>query len=274
VNGLGGSGHTFALPTANKIMQPRIYTYKITFEEVSYWYWGVHKERCYNDGYLGSPVTHRWMWDFYTPKIQILEVFPYTEEGWKEAQLIEKRLIRADLNKFFCLNENSGGVISLAICSESGKKGAKILHSEKNEQGKSAHVMRIHAKKDELGRSTHGVKVAKRLMELKVGVTARTPQQMTEHGKKGMAAMRAVLTPAQMRENSRKGAELLNSTLTLEQKIEYGRKGGKKGGKKGSANTNSQRWKSTIDGFISNAGAVASHNKARGWDPAARVRIK
>jgi hypothetical protein len=36
---------------------------------------------------------------------------------------------------------------------------------------------------------------------------------------------------------------------------------------------NSQVWESTVDGFRSNAGAVAGHNKARGWDPAARVRI-
>jgi hypothetical protein len=26
-------------------MQPRIYTYKITFEGSPYWYWGVHKEK-------------------------------------------------------------------------------------------------------------------------------------------------------------------------------------------------------------------------------------
>jgi hypothetical protein len=255
-------------------MQPRIYTYKVTFEEIPHWYWGVHKEKSYNDGYTGSPVTHRWMWDFYTPKIQILETFPFSEEGWKEAQLVEKRLITPDLNNPLCLNENCGGFLSLSLCSEAGKKGAEILHLVKDEWGRSAHIMRIHGEKDELGRSMHGVKVAKRLMELGVGVTARTPEQMTEHGKKGMAAMRAVLSPEQMKENSRKGAGILNSSLTLEQKREYGRKGGRKGGKKGSANTNSQRWRSTVDGFISNAGGVASHNKANGWDPGARVRIE
>jgi hypothetical protein len=255
-------------------MQPRIYTYKVTFEETTHWYWGVHKEKSYNDGYMGSPVTHRWMWDFYTPKIQVLETFPFTEEGWKEAQLVEKRLITPDLNNPLCLNENCGGFFSLSLCSKAGKKGAEILHLAKDEWGRSAHIMRIHGEKDELGRSMHGVKVAKRLMELGVGVTARTPEQMTEHGKKGMAAMRAVLSPEQVKENSRRGAEILNSSLTLEQKKEYGREGGRKGGRRGSANTNSQRWQSTVDGFISNAGAVASHNKANGWDPGARVRIK
>ena len=101
-------------------MQPRIYTYKITFEEIPHWYWGVHKEKRYNDGYLGSPVTHKWMWEFYTPKIQILEMFSYTEEGWKEAYDIEQRLILPDLNNPLCLNESSGGYKSLEVCKRGG----------------------------------------------------------------------------------------------------------------------------------------------------------
>jgi hypothetical protein len=36
---------------------------------------------------------------------------------------------------------------------------------------------------------------------------------------------------------------------------------------------NLQRWQSTVDGFISNAGGVASHNRRIGADPNARVRI-
>jgi hypothetical protein len=56
-------------------MTPRIYTYKITFEEIPHWYWGVHKEKNYGEEYLGSPVTHAWMWEFYTPRVQLLEFF-------------------------------------------------------------------------------------------------------------------------------------------------------------------------------------------------------
>ena len=37
--------------------------------------------------------------------------------------------------------------------------------------------------------------------------------------------------------------------------------------------TNKQKWKSTVDGFISNAAAVAKHNKVNGWDPNARIKI-
>jgi hypothetical protein len=35
----------------------------------------------------------------------------------------------------------------------------------------------------------------------------------------------------------------------------------------------SQKWVSTVDGYISNAPRVASHNKARGWDPNARIKL-
>ena len=35
----------------------------------------------------------------------------------------------------------------------------------------------------------------------------------------------------------------------------------------------SQKWISTVDGYISNAPRVASHNKRNGWDPKARIRI-
>jgi hypothetical protein len=103
-------------------MQPRIYTYKITFEEIPHWYWGVHKEKKYGETYLGSPVTHKWMWDFYTPKIQILEFFPFTDEGWKEANLVEDRLIRPDLNNPLCLNEGCGARVSREAAQQGGYK--------------------------------------------------------------------------------------------------------------------------------------------------------
>ena len=37
--------------------------------------------------------------------------------------------------------------------------------------------------------------------------------------------------------------------------------------------TMSQKWQSTVDGFVSNAGCVARHNKLNGWDPKDRIRI-
>ena len=112
-------------------MQPRIYTYKITFEEIPHWYWGIHKERVRGEAYLGSPSTHKWMWDFYTPSSQILELFPYTEEGWKDANAIERRLIYPDLNNPLCLNENCAGAMSWEVLSKNGSNAIKKL-IEKN----------------------------------------------------------------------------------------------------------------------------------------------
>ena len=175
--GLGGPGHILACPSANSIMQPRIYTYKITFEEVPYWYWGVHKERKFGELYLGSPKTHAWVWEFYTPKIQILEVFEYSEEGWYLAQTVEKRLIRPDLNNPLCLNESCGGRVSRDSCSKGGKKASKKLHTERDENGKSVRGVTLgkvhgpkgsqktHKLKDEKGRSVHAVRTGKMAAE-------------------------------------------------------------------------------------------------------------
>ena len=102
---------------------PRIYTYKITFEEVPYYYYGVKKEKYYNQEYWGSPKTNKWCWEFYTPKKQILELFEYSDEGWIEAQEVEKRLIKPVFNvDKWCLNESCGGRISLDILRKNGKK--------------------------------------------------------------------------------------------------------------------------------------------------------
>jgi hypothetical protein len=136
--------------------QPRIYTYKITFEGAPFWYWGVHKEERYGECYFGSPKTRKWVWDFYEPEIQILEFFPYTDEGWEEACEVEKRLIRPDLNDPNCLNENAAGYFSLEVI--------KKIHAEKDGDGKSLHAKKAaaaaHAVKDEDGKSVNAKKAA------------------------------------------------------------------------------------------------------------------
>ena len=75
-------------------------------------------------------------------------------------------------------------------------------------------------------------------------------------------------------------------------KVEGGREGGKIGGaraaqlKVGAHGRSKEKmsedgkkaaytlWKSTVDGFVGNAGNVAQHNRANDWDPNARVRIE
>lgn len=105
---------------------PRIYTYKITFEEVPYYYYGSKKEKYYNQEYWGSPKTNKWCWEIYTPKKQILELFDYTDEGYEECRKVEDRLIKPVLNDPWCLNESYGGTYSLNSKRKSGKLGGKI----------------------------------------------------------------------------------------------------------------------------------------------------
>jgi hypothetical protein len=154
---------------------PRIYLYKVTFEEIPDFYWGIHKEKSFEDGYLGSPITHAWKWDFYTPHLQVCEVFDYSEAGWKEAHSVEKRVIRNDLNNPLCLNEHCGGYFSLDSCRKAGQIGGAIavkkLNSEVNEEGKSVRALKgaitIHAIKDEDGKSIVAKKTGKLLHSCK-----------------------------------------------------------------------------------------------------------
>jgi hypothetical protein len=122
-------------------MNPRIYVYKITFEETPDWYWGVHKELRFGEFYVGSPVTHAWKWEFYTPRKQIVQLFEYSSEGFREAKILEDRLILPDLNNPLCLNEALGGAYSLESCSQGGKRASEILHSRKTEDGKSVQAV-------------------------------------------------------------------------------------------------------------------------------------
>jgi hypothetical protein len=189
-------------------MQPRIYTYKITFEEVPYWYWGVHKEKKFGELYLGSPVTHKWVWGFYTPEIRILELFPFTETGWKQACEIENRLILPDLNNSLCLNERCGPKSSLLSCANGGRIGGKTQGRINVESG---HMEWIQQFKDpeqirELGR-TQGLKnVLSGQLE-----SLRTPEHQRLAGKAGgLAAVQSgqlasLRTPEHQREAGKKG---------------------------------------------------------------------
>lgn len=83
----------------------KVYLYKITFEEVPYFYYGIHKEKKDNSKYMGSPIKNKWAWKMYTPIKEVLQVF----FSWEEALLIEKRIIRYFLNSDpNCLNACAG----------------------------------------------------------------------------------------------------------------------------------------------------------------------
>jgi hypothetical protein len=185
-------------------MSLRIYTYKITFEEVPHYYYGVRKEKGVNENYLGTPITHKWMWNFYTPKKQILEVFEYNDEGWKKAQEVEKRLIKPFYNiDPYCLNENVGGFVSLKTISETGKKlyetksgmfgrsedqvksdrvkGGKAAGKKLYEEGRGLFNLTKEEKIQNYKKG--GIIMGKKSMKLGIGIHRLTKEERVENGK-------------------------------------------------------------------------------------------
>jgi hypothetical protein len=229
---------------------PRIYIYKITFEEVPYYYYGVHKEKKFDEYYMGSPVTHKWVWDFYTPKKQILEIFDYSDEGWLEAQEVETRLIRPFLNNKWCLNERCGCKTSIRICRENGIKckenGKGIFSLSFQQRSENSKKYSKKAYKNGLGKlskeqlSENSKKIGLRHKENKTAICGRTKEQMSEDGRKGGNKIKELgvgifaIPPEKLRERNKKNAL--------------------------------QRWECLETGFITNAGNLTKYQKARGID--------
>lgn len=174
---------------------------------------------------------------------------------------------------------------------EGGKKGAEKTHEWKNEEGKSIVAVtmnqKTHAEKNEQGKSIHGIKSSQRLNKEK-----------NEEGKSVNAIKGAKKVHEERDEFGRsvftlKHTEKMNERLHSEKdqngNSKHAVKNGKKvltalrekdpdhqskAGRRGAEEMHKQVWESTIDGFRSGPGPVANHNKANGWNPSARVRIK
>jgi len=227
-------------------MQPRIYTYKITFKEIPHWYWGVHKEAKFGESYWGSPRSHKWMWEFYTPEMRILEFFPFDEEGWVEAQLVEKRLIKADLNSTLCLNENCGGILSADSCRKGAQVTLEKLHSVKDAAGKSIHGIRsvgnfasLHEEKSEEGKSLHAIKAGK-----------ETHREKDELGR----SLHGLRSAERIHQNK----DSLGRSVTAVKSMEK---------------VNAQRYMCTVTGHVSNAGGLSRYQIKRGIDTTLRVKL-
>ena len=287
---------------------PRIYTYKITFEEVSYYYYGMHEEKVYDEEYWGSPITNKWCWELYTPKKQILETFSSREDAGE----VERRLIKPVYNTDkWCLNENCAGVISLDICSKAGKKGAA-----KNKKNKVGVFGRSKEKMSEDGRKARKaskgyIKGAQIVKELSLGICGLTTEQRKENGKKYGAKAGKVggkktyemkvgvhgRTKEQMIEDGKKYGGLggkrtkeLNSgifALTSQEKAENARKGHIKQKELGlglygipkekrsetAKKVNSQKWECAETGYVSTPAGLTKYQKARNIDTSKRKRI-
>ena len=216
-------------------LSPRIYTYKITFEEVPYYYYGMHEEKIYDEEYWGSPITNKWCWKLYTPKKQILETF----NSRYEAHEIEKRLIKPLLNDIWCLNANVGGVLSKDMYVKIGK----MLY----ELG-----LGIHAQTKE-ERIEIGKRGGNKTKELGIGVHARTPEQMTVDGKKSVETHKR------------------NKTGVFDPERKIHRKGGLKSGRMNVETGHLQKisemkYICLETGIISNSAGLTAYQKTRGID--------
>lgn len=145
--------------------------------------------------------------------------------------------------------------------------------------------------------SENGKKGGSKTKELGVGFFKLTPEERSENAKKysGIGGKKAYklgvgihsLTPEEKSEAGKKGGKIagkINGTKnyemkvgihgrTKEQRIEDARKGGLTGGSKGAKKTNSQKWMCLETGYITNAGALSTYQKARGIDTSKRKRI-
>jgi hypothetical protein len=251
---------------------PRIYTYKITFKKVPYYYYGVHKEQQHNEEYWGTPITNKWCWELYEPEKQILEIFPYTDDGWLEAQSVEKRIIKVFYNSdVSCLNENCGGKTSLSILRENGKRAA--IKNKENNIG----IFSLSPQEIKENASKGGKIGGKINAKNKTGVCGRSKEKMTEDGKKGgkisgkknkelkkgIHGLSFEQRSAISKRNKELGLGMFS--LTKEQRIENGKKSGKI--------VSAQKWMCTETGHISNAGGLATYQKKRGIDTNNRMKL-
>jgi len=218
---------------------PRIYVYKITFDEVPYYYYGVHKEKSFDECYMGSPKTHAVFWQVCTPNKEIIRTFDYTDSGWTEAQEFEKSLIISVYNTDpHCLNESCGGKISLEKSRRTGRRnyenGVGIFGRSKEQMIKD------------------GSKAGKTCYEKGVGIHGLTKEERTKHSNLGG-----------MRTRERNVGFF---GLSKEEKIECGKLGAKV--------QHSQKWKCTVTGFISTPAPLSRYQKSRGIDTSNRVKVE
>jgi len=216
---------------------PRIYVYKITFDEVPHYYYGLHKEKKFDEYYMGSPKTHKVYWEKYTPRKEYLKFFEFSNVGYNKARKFEDNLIAPVLNDELCLNEHVGGLFSLETFRKAGKIGGK------------------------------------RVFELCIGIHARSKEQMTEDGKKSAQKNKengtAIfgMTSEELSEAGKKGGEIAYKkglgfhARSKEQMIEDGK------------TASSQKWKCTITGYSSTAGGLTIYQNKRGIDTSNRIKV-
>lgn len=252
---------------------PRIYVYKITFDEVDHYYYGSHKEKKFDEYYMGSPVTHKDYWVKYTPRKEYIKFFEFSDVGYIEAEKFENDLIKPVFNAdSLCLNEHCGGIMSLQVRKDSGKTGGK--------------------KSFELGLGIHGLpkeqrieisrKAGQKTYELKTGIHARSKEKMSEDGKKGgkiggkISYQLGIGVHGLSKEKRKETGKISGHKtyelgvgihgLSLDQKDEARKLGAK--------TQHSQKWQCTVTGYVSSPCGLSSYQRSRGLDTCNRIQLK
>lgn len=174
---------------------------------------------------------------------------------------------------------------------EGGKRGAQktheFIHLRKTEEGKSAHAVEaakeLHKVKNEEGKSVNAIKMAKKSHEMKneEGKSVNAVQAARKSHKVKNEEGKSVLAVNNGKKNSEKlhakkdefGRSIVAMGMIEKTHAEKDEKGRSLHAMRRAEEMNKQVWESTEDGFRSNAGVVAQHNKANGWDPNARIRV-
>jgi len=265
-------------------MQPRIYTYKITFEEVPYYYYGSKKEKYFNEEYWGSPVTNKWCWELYTPKKQILELFDYTDNGYEECRKVEDRLIKPVLNDFWCLNERCGGNYSLDMKRKNGifaRDNRLGIHSfDKNERIENAKNARKYLSKDILSKAGKKSSIVNK--NNKVGIYGLSKERKIEicsmggkiAGKKVYENKKGLFG---MSEDDKKKCQIVGGKKqgSINKKLKKGICGLTKEQRSENAKKqNKSKWKCLVTGHISTYNALSRFQNNRGIDKNMRVLVK
>jgi hypothetical protein len=136
----------------------------------------------------------------------------------------------------------------ITICGERGRENLAALHNEKDELGRSVFGViageRLNHEKDDLGRSVNAVKGGVESRKNEKSALCRTPEQMTQDGKRG-------------------GIIAKNNKLGI---FAPGQQSA------GGNAVSKQKWECTVTGKISAAGPLTGWQKARGIDVRNRVR--
>lgn len=232
----------------------RYYVYKVTFPTLpNYYYIGYHKDG--GKAYYGTPVTNSIVWEFHSPQVEILKWFDTQEE----AVTAEYDLLECWKDPY-CLNENRGGHISVEICREQGLRNYEFNFSTeiRRENGRASGIKNApnllqYAAENGSRNGPENIKVVNSDPRKSKWSAEGGSKTGAENGRRGLAKM-----PRERRSQ--------NGQNTLKEH-------GGRISKLGAAAANSQKWKSTIDDYVSTAAGVANHNRNRGWDPEARVRL-